>query len=71
MKLLTPDAAAAMLGVSKTTLLKWRMKNIGPPFYRAGRNIRYNEDDLVAWLESRKEVPQNDQSDVPPVPDSA
>lgn len=56
--LLSPEQAAARLGLSLHTLKEWRKSKprsseTGPRFYRVGRQIRYRRDDLEAWLESR------------------
>lgn len=44
-------AAAAYLGVSRSTLAKWRMKEGGPVFHRCGpRIVYYFKDEIDAWL---------------------
>jgi len=54
-KLLTNKEAAAVLDVAPGTLPIWRCKRrYNLPFVRVGRNVRYREKDLLAWLESRK-----------------
>ncbi len=56
-QLLTPAEAAAFLNVTKSALATWRARGLGPPFVRlTERVVRYDERDLLAWLESRKEV---------------
>lgn len=53
-KLLTTDEAAKFLQVSAGTLAVWRcVARYRLPFVKIGRNIRYKENDLVAWIESR------------------
>lgn len=47
------NALAAELRVSVKTLQAWRLKGEGPPFVKLGRAVRYNKDDVLAWLESR------------------
>ena len=43
--------AAAFLGVSPSTMAKWRMKRIGPPYHRCGpRIIYYYQHEIDAWL---------------------
>lgn len=49
-RLLTPPEAAAFLQVHFRTLENWRADGSGPPFVRAGHQIRYPIDGLVAWL---------------------
>lgn len=50
----TPDQCAEVLGVSVTTLKKWRHERSGPPFYRVGRLIRYNNREVARWLVARR-----------------
>ena len=53
--LLTTQEAADYLGISAGTLAVWRCLSRYPlPFLRIGRNVRYQESDLLAWMESRK-----------------
>ncbi|QWG18805.1 helix-turn-helix domain-containing protein [Bradyrhizobium sediminis] len=43
--------AAKYLRVSRSTLAKWRMSGIGPPFHRCGpRLIYYFQHEIDAWL---------------------
>jgi excisionase family DNA binding protein len=60
-RLLTTDEAAEFLGVSAGTLAVWRCVSRYPlPYIKIGHNVRYDEADLAAWIESRKvrqEVP--------------
>ena len=49
---MTERAAAAWLGVSPRTLQAWRYANRGPKWAKAGRLIRYFEDDLEDYLRS-------------------
>ena len=52
---LTPQEAAAVLGVSKATLRFWRGQNEGPPAIRAGRRLwRYEERQLYQWMDRQK-----------------
>jgi excisionase family DNA binding protein len=54
-KLLTTAEASEFLGVSAGTLAVWRCVARYPlPFCKIGRNVRYLESDLIAWMESRK-----------------
>ena len=48
-KLRTP-AAAALLGVRPNTLEVWRHQKRGPKFYKIGRCVVYDEDDLEAYV---------------------
>jgi predicted DNA-binding transcriptional regulator AlpA len=43
--------AALELGVSRSTLAKWRIAGIGPRYHRCGpRIVYYFLDELEAWL---------------------
>ena len=50
--------AATYLGISPSTLAKWRMRGEGPPFHRCGpRIVLYFIDDLDAWLQRFRSTP--------------
>ena len=43
--------AAEILCVSRSTLAKWRMNGIGPPYHRCGpRIVYYLQHEIDAWL---------------------
>jgi len=46
MKLLSPEALAAALGISEHTLANWRAAGQGPPYARVGDVIRYRDTDV-------------------------
>jgi len=46
------DGAATYLGYKKSTLTSWRSRDMGPPYFRAGR-IWYRIVDLDDWLSKR------------------
>ncbi|GHV56206.1 hypothetical protein FACS189460_0570 [Deltaproteobacteria bacterium] len=48
-KLRTP-AAAAYLGLQANTLEVWRCHKRGPKFYKLGRSVVYDQDDLDAYV---------------------
>jgi excisionase family DNA binding protein len=53
-KLLNDDEAASLLGVMPATLSVWRCtRRYALPYVKVGRLIRYREQDLLAFLESR------------------
>lgn len=45
--------AAAYLGMSPSTLRKWRTTGRGPAYIRCGRLKKYRLADLEAWLEKQ------------------
>jgi excisionase family DNA binding protein len=52
-ELLTEQEVADYCKVSVRTVKRWRAEGTGPPFLRAGRQVRYRKRDVDAWLESR------------------
>jgi hypothetical protein len=52
--LLTPAAAAAMLGVTPKALERWRGTGAGPVFVRlSAKSVRYRPADIAAFVEGR------------------
>jgi hypothetical protein len=60
-RLLCERDAAMRLGVTIHALRKWRARRVGPPWVKLTHNIasgvRYDDADLEAWIESRKQRP--------------
>ena len=54
---LSTKEAAAYLGVSERTLIRWRVNRTGPAWTYAGRQVRYRPEDLDAYLESKRTIP--------------
>jgi len=52
-RLISDRRVAAVLGVSKRTLQRWRQENKGPPWVKIGRRIYYDEDKLKASIQDR------------------
>ncbi|MBF0342356.1 MAG: helix-turn-helix domain-containing protein [Magnetococcales bacterium] len=65
--LLTTVDAAKFLDVHAQTLTIWRRQNRGPKYIPIEGNIRYDQADLVAWLESRKVDPSSLGKDLPKI----
>lgn len=62
MKLLTTAEVCELLSISKSTLFRWHgakedaseaIKDFPRPF-RIGRALKWNEDEIKAWLENRR-----------------
>jgi hypothetical protein len=49
--------AAAYVGISPRTLIRWRSLRSGPPFIRVGHRICYRKRDLDAWLDGSRILP--------------
>lgn len=52
-RLLTPQQLAELLQVPVATLYAWKYRGEGPRALKIGRHLRYAEDDVDAWLQSR------------------
>jgi hypothetical protein len=51
--------AAAFLGLKSSRLLQaWRCRRIGPAWVRVGRQIRYQPQDLTAYLNANRVDPK-------------
>ena len=48
--------ASHYCGSSSSTFNKLRVTGGGPPFYKVGRIVVYDYDDLDAWLESKMQL---------------
>jgi DNA-binding transcriptional MerR regulator len=55
-KAYTTAQLAAAFGVTERTLIYWRKKGIGPPYYQATKSVLYFEEDVKKWLEGSKSV---------------
>jgi hypothetical protein len=51
---LDTSAAAAYLGLGKSTLDKLRLTSGGPKYSAYGRRVTYDPDDLDRWRDERK-----------------
>jgi predicted site-specific integrase-resolvase len=51
--LLTEAQVAERLQVSIQTMRRWRRESIGPPWHRAGRQIRYRPAEVDHWVEEQ------------------
>ncbi|GGO55489.1 hypothetical protein GCM10012287_46880 [Streptomyces daqingensis] len=52
---LTPLDLADLLGVPVETVYQWRRKRTGPRGFRVGRHLRYDPEDVRAWVTSQIE----------------
>ncbi|WP_406727830.1 helix-turn-helix domain-containing protein [Streptomyces sp. GD-15H] len=55
---LTPDDIAEMFEVPLETVYQWRKKRTGPPGFRIGKHVRYDPDDVRAYVAQRKSADQ-------------
>ena len=67
--LLTSEESAEKLGIKPRTLVRWRGYRKGPAFVKVGRSVRYRQEDLDAWVASRRvEVPAPAPASDKPLP---
>ena len=48
---LTPAEVSRLTGLGLKTLEGMRAKRRGPPFYKIGRLVRYQLNDVYVWIE--------------------
>jgi excisionase family DNA binding protein len=53
-QLMTYQEVLDWLGVSKSTFARWTREGKVPPRIKLGRHVFFRQDELLAWLESRK-----------------
>ena len=58
-KFLTVEDVAEMLQVTRTTI--YNLKKQGLPFIKLGKNIRFDEEDVIDWVRSNRQVEKSDQ----------
>jgi excisionase family DNA binding protein len=60
--LLVTAEAANYTGQGESTLNKLRVYGGGPRFIKFGKSVRYDPDDLDAWIKSRKRSSTSEQA---------
>jgi DNA binding domain, excisionase family len=53
---ISPAELAAILSISKLTIYGWTERR-EVPFYKIGRLVRFDLDEIQAWLKDRKVSP--------------
>jgi predicted DNA-binding transcriptional regulator AlpA len=51
--LLNEHDVARITGLSVASVRRWRLLHQGPKYLKIGAAVRYQAEDLSAWLESR------------------
>lgn len=69
-KLLTSDQVADLLGVQEGTVRLWRMQGKGPRFKKIGTLVRYDEADVLAYINAGTRISTSQRAPVP-APESA
>ena len=54
--LLNERDVARITGLSVASVRRWRLQKIGPRATKLGAAVRYNPEDLKAWLDSRPTI---------------
>src|SRR5215469_4841461 len=58
---LTPEAVAAMLSVSPSTVYRWAASDVTMPATRVGKTVRFRADLLDRWLAARTQRSRRQQ----------
>ena len=58
-KFLTVEDVAEMLQVTRTTI--YNLKKKGLPFIKLGKNIRFDQDEVVKWVKSNSMTETNEK----------
>ena len=56
MEMVTTKQLSKFLNISEPSLFNMRKNGTGPPYYRINGIIRYNLEEVLAWLEELKKV---------------
>ena len=65
-RMLIAEDAAEYLGLATQTLAKMRWSGDSPPFFKVGRRVLYERDELDAWLAERKRTSTSDPGGILP-----
>ena len=53
-RMLTEADVVEMTGLARGTLAYYRHAGTGPRSYKLGRRVRYDEADVLAWIQDQK-----------------
>ena len=59
LKYLTIDQVAELLQVTRMTV--YNLQNKGLPFIKIGKNVRFDKDDVIEWMNSNKVYKKQDE----------
>jgi hypothetical protein len=54
--------AAERVGLKPKTLENWRCQGNGPPFYKVGARVVYDDADVDAWMRARRRTSTSRQA---------
>jgi excisionase family DNA binding protein len=63
--MLAAQDAARYLGLAAQTLAKMRVEGTSPPFFKLGRRVLYQREELDAWLATKRRRSTADAGDPP------
>lgn len=61
---LDTNEAARIIGCARKTLENDRVRGGGPPYYKIGRAVRYEINELMAWMQSKKRTSTSDSGSI-------
>jgi predicted DNA-binding transcriptional regulator AlpA len=53
-ELIAPSQTAEETGLSEHTLAIYRCRGNGPPYYKIGKFVRYDREEVRQWMRSRR-----------------
>ncbi len=58
---------AKRIGIAGKTLDNWRSRGVGPPHYKIGGRVVYDDAEVDAWLQSCRRTSRTDRGEpLPP-----
>ena len=57
-KFINENQVSGITGLSVPTLRNWRFQGKGIPYVKAGRSVRYQYQDVIAYMEARRVLPR-------------
>ena len=57
-KFINEEEVAEIIGLSVQTLRNWRCQQRGPAYIKAGRAVRYDPEDICAFMQRKKIDPE-------------
>jgi hypothetical protein len=61
--LLDAKMASEFLKTPIGTMSNWRIRGVGPAFFKVGHGVRYSEEDLLRWLSRNRVVPDGAEAE--------
>ena len=52
-------AAAKLIGVTPSALRRWKLLRQGPPYFMAGRLLRYQREAVLRWISQQTVEPDH------------